>query len=573
MTDTKKRDHKATPDKETPLSQPGVLHQYEQLKFELASLIRTARSYAADRNEDQLQRKYGSLLTKLAEDRFYLTVVGQSSRGKTTLINALLGMDRLPTGIVPITSVITSVGYGSKELVRIYSRGWSYGLDVPLAELPEYITEQRNPGNKRGIELAEIRIPAEILRRGFYLVDTPGFGSAIFENTWKTRNFLAQADAFVFVTSFDTPFSAEELQFFREAQSRSRKVFVVVNKLDLVSSEQREEVLTFLRQRLANECEEHRLEFFPLSARDALAAKLDRDSAKLEQSGLSALHLALVGFLADEKASQLLFQTCEALEELLASHFHPDIQATRRGLHEVRSKIADEWRCSVGVPSPEAASPGQSLRVGPCSICAAILKASFDFLSKYQYELWRSVEEQKAHAERHGFCAFHTWQYSQIASPQGICGACPTLLLSVADRLNVLSQGAGTLIELRQSIQDLGDSRQCRLCETSADAERRAIASFVSRVQGESDHMKKVWTLCFPHFVTVLQRITDSEVARRLARDMAQALEHAAENMQRYALKHEGLRRELASEEEVQAPELGLVLLAGHRKVIRPVTT
>jgi hypothetical protein len=32
-------------------------------------------------------------------------------------MNAILGTDRLPTGIVPLTSVITSVGYGTKEQV------------------------------------------------------------------------------------------------------------------------------------------------------------------------------------------------------------------------------------------------------------------------------------------------------------------------------------------------------------------------------------------------------------------------------------------------------------------------
>jgi ribosome biogenesis GTPase A len=195
-----KEDHSESPAQEGDrIANTDLLREYEHLKFELASLIRMVGSYACD-EEDELRKKCRALQTKLAEDRFYLAVVGQASRGKSTLINALLGMNRLPTGIVLVTSAIASVDYGSREQVRIFAKGWGYGVDVPLEELPHYITEQDNPGNQKAIELAEVRLPAELLRRGFYLVDTPGFGSAISENTLTPRGFLPEADAIVFAT-------------------------------------------------------------------------------------------------------------------------------------------------------------------------------------------------------------------------------------------------------------------------------------------------------------------------------------------------------------------------------------
>jgi hypothetical protein len=55
--------------------------------------------------------------------------------------------------------------------------------------------------------MAEIQLPAEILRRGFYFVDTPGLGSVIVENTLTTETFLPEADAFVLVTSYESPLS------------------------------------------------------------------------------------------------------------------------------------------------------------------------------------------------------------------------------------------------------------------------------------------------------------------------------------------------------------------------------
>ena len=76
---------------------------------------------------------------------------------------------------------------------------------IKICELADFITERANPGNRRQIEMAEVQVPVEILQRGFFLVDTPGLGSAIRENTATTLNFIPSADAIVFVTSCALP--------------------------------------------------------------------------------------------------------------------------------------------------------------------------------------------------------------------------------------------------------------------------------------------------------------------------------------------------------------------------------
>ena len=93
-------------------------------------------------------------------------------------MNAMLGMDRLPTGVVPVTSVITAVSYNTRERVMMHFENSNLTHEVPLSELSEWITEQGNPGNKRKIDMAEVQLPAELLRRGAFFVDTPGLGSA-----------------------------------------------------------------------------------------------------------------------------------------------------------------------------------------------------------------------------------------------------------------------------------------------------------------------------------------------------------------------------------------------------------
>src|SRR5271168_2401536 len=90
------------------------LRDYERTKFELAEILRALPFDAA-----QYERRR-DLFARLAEDRFNLVVVGRFSRGKSSLMNAILGMDRLPTGVVPLTSVITTVTYGSEERVTLH---------------------------------------------------------------------------------------------------------------------------------------------------------------------------------------------------------------------------------------------------------------------------------------------------------------------------------------------------------------------------------------------------------------------------------------------------------------------
>ena len=94
------------------------MKEYERAKFELADLLRSASLVARAAQPKNLY-PLEDLFARLAEDRFNLAVVGQFSRGKTSLMNAMLNTERLPTGIVPLTSVITTVQYGTTECARI----------------------------------------------------------------------------------------------------------------------------------------------------------------------------------------------------------------------------------------------------------------------------------------------------------------------------------------------------------------------------------------------------------------------------------------------------------------------
>jgi GTP-binding protein EngB required for normal cell division len=302
-------------------SAEDALRAYLQAKQELAARVRSALGLLRVRGTKSRIDRCQELLVKLAEDRFNLVVLGQFKRGKSSLMNAIIGRELLPTGLLPLTSVVTMLRFGPTERLLL-TREESWVEDAPISRLAEYVTERGNPGNVKKIRAAYIDLPLSLLRRGLHFVDTPGIGSSREENTATTYAFLPECDAAVLVTSVETPLTELELDFLRAIRQHARKVFFVVNKTDLLPPEEREEVLSFIRDGLREAADSQEVRLFPVSAREALEAKQTGDQEHLAGSGIKELEDALAAFLATEKSRTLLLavldRTLRVVHEELA---------------------------------------------------------------------------------------------------------------------------------------------------------------------------------------------------------------------------------------------------------------
>jgi small GTP-binding protein len=538
------------------------LKQYEQAKFRLAEIVRAA-SLAEAKRSGATDERWRSLLTRLAEDRFNVVVAGRFSQGKSTLMNALLGMDRLPTGLVPITSVITTVRYGTSERVTLeYLSGRLPGT-APLSDLARFVTEAANPGNTLGIRSAEIELPAQILRRGFFFVDTPGLGSAILANTATTERFASEIDVLILVTSFQSPLTEDEVRFLSDAAPYARGIFVVLNKHDMAPPERRSEVLAYAERVVRGLLGESARAPFSVSARDGLAAKLAGDADALRASGIEAFEQELVQFLTSEKSRIFLSGVCDRLLSALARSSAEGAEGYAREVDRLRRQIEGEAQAEADDAGDVQVSY-EVERVEPCEICVAVKEKVYDFLRRYQFELASSPEAQERHAEQGGFCPLHTWHYEQVASPRGVCTAYPALLARLARTLRQMarSDSAASLSH------GLPPEPRCAACRVRAEAEDRAVKSLLGRVgRAGSPTGGSVPALCMPHLRLVLRSVTDRGVARLLLEHEAACLEYVAEDMLRYALRHDALKRGLASEEERQSPLAALQMVAGLQNV------
>lgn len=239
-----------------------------------------------------------ALAAKLLDRSFNIVVVGEFKRGKSSLINALLGQAVLPTGVIPLTSVVTVLQFGT-------TCGCSVVFDdghiepVSLDKLGEFVTERGNPKNARGVREAHVMLPAQCLMQSIRLIDTPGIGSLHTHNTELTYRYLPQADAVIFVASADQPMSRVELDFLIEVRRYAGKILCVLNKMDNLQGDERTESHTFVAEAVSQALGLP-VPVYPVSARAALQARETDDSTLLLDSGLTAFETALQQFLMDE---------------------------------------------------------------------------------------------------------------------------------------------------------------------------------------------------------------------------------------------------------------------------------
>jgi len=287
------------------------------------------------------------LRERLIEERFHLAVLGQFKRGKSTLLNALLGEPILPTAVVPLTAIPTFLHFGEKRSVRIAfedgreqeCKGCPY--DALLDLLEQHVTEEANPENRLEVVEVDVEHPAPLLRKGLVLIDTPGIGSTYRHNTEATVRFLSQCDAALFVVSTDPPITEAEIAFLKTVHNHVRRLFFILNKVDYLSPGEREESLTFLRKVLEKQAQlTSPPEIFPVSARDALQARVEKNPGQWKASGMETVESYLLGFLASEKTRTLQEALSRKAYSVL-SDVHMKLQLQRRSL-ETPLELLDE---------------------------------------------------------------------------------------------------------------------------------------------------------------------------------------------------------------------------------------
>lgn len=573
------------------------LKAYTKAKHTVASEIRALKRLLAEAGDAKRASECQDLMAKLAEDRFTLAVLGQFKRGKSSLMNAILGRDLLPTGVLPLTSVITILRFGPRErLVIDRGRSTVFPEEAPVSQMASYVTEKGNPGNEKRIRSVCVEAPLPFLRQGLEFVDTPGVGSAIEANTLTTQGFLPQCDAAIFVTSVDAPLTMAEMDFFRQVAAHVRKVFLVVNKTDLLGDLDREEVMGYITKTIRQSGAE-RLSLYPVSSRDGLAAKRSGDQEAYARSGLKDLEQALADFLSSARALAFLIAVADKALRLLADEPGAGTPGTREtpaaAMKHRLERLLQQLQAGdlLALPSelpslPPAPRPAKEpkaltdagresdlaadLSTRGCPVCQYVRHATFDFLAGWQNAFATDAATQESFASELGFCPSHTWQLVSVASGRGLSLGYPRLLERLSRELSQLAQSSGSgEAPLPFGLEDSTDCRACRVLREAEDAYVRRLSGFLGGEEGRRAYAKSQG-VCARHLGMVLACRPGKETVSFLLSHAAKRLDECAEDMQRFAMKHDAIRRALVNSDEEDAYIRAIVHLVGEKDALLP---
>jgi GTPase SAR1 family protein len=280
------------------------------------------------------------LKERLAANTFNLVVVGQFKRGKTCLINALLGAELLPVAVVPLTSIVTVLTYGdSLDITVLFNNGETAAIG--REDLTTYVTEMGNPHNIKGVREVVVHYPSAYLKEGVRLIDTPGVGSVYRHNTDVAYQYLPKCDAALFLLSVEQPASQAELDFLQDVRQYADRVFFLLNKIDYLSDQEVDQSVAFAR-RVIEEAMGSSVKIFPISAKLALDGQLTGTAAAMENSRLPAFSEILHQFLVQEKGRVLLASVIGHLHRLISlvrCRLELELKALNTSLDELEANI------------------------------------------------------------------------------------------------------------------------------------------------------------------------------------------------------------------------------------------
>lgn len=216
------------------------------------SLLRRVEQIVTLRGLVEFRPRIEMLLSRLEDRTYEVAVFGRVSSGKSSFLNALLGMALLPVGVNPITAVPTRIRYG-KEVAAFLRYVNEEMKAVPLDEFRATISESGNPGNQRTVTRALLEVPSDRLSEGIVLVDTPGLGSLALRGAAETIAYLPSCDLALLLIDAGSTLTAEDIGTLRLILEAGIPALVLLSKSDLLRADEIHSTVCYIESQISHE--------------------------------------------------------------------------------------------------------------------------------------------------------------------------------------------------------------------------------------------------------------------------------------------------------------------------------
>lgn len=258
----------------------SVMDKIEELSVESDKLPQIAGTFTAARE-------------MMENPSFDVVVCGEVKKGKSSLLNAIVGESILPVNVEIATSQVFRIMNSSSEShYLIFTDGTKksisreelskYGSQVDAELYGDPIFQNHT------LAYIEVNMPIQFLPQGVNLVDTPGLGAMYKSHEWITQNYVQKASAVVFVMDPERPLVEKEKKFILKVLDITPHILFVMTKIDMYSKEVIENIIARDEELLALVYAEKNLEapkIYPVSS--ALLTRVSTGKIeKLKESNL-----------------------------------------------------------------------------------------------------------------------------------------------------------------------------------------------------------------------------------------------------------------------------------------------
>ena len=324
----------------------NTLEKYATFQKTLLGLLESGEQLFA-----QLQYhgsgKIQTLKEKVMDDQLRVVVLGSFKRGKSTLINAMLGMEILPNFATPCTAVINEIKYGEEKRAvvhfrnnidkktfdllpqkakdhfkNVYKKNLS-PMTIGIDEIVDYVVIiDPEMGHLQSIaetpyDHVEIFWPLPLLKNGIAIIDSPGLDECE-SRTRITERYLTKADAILFILSCTALAGQSEMEFIDNLLINNgyEDTLFICNRFDEIRGRERERIIEYGRKKLGE-----KTNFGPeegvlfLSGSSAIEGRVNNDQILIAKSGIIELERRLYHMLVHSRGKTKLLQPIRVLAQ------------------------------------------------------------------------------------------------------------------------------------------------------------------------------------------------------------------------------------------------------------------
>lgn len=238
-----------------------MFENYEETRERACRFLETCIKAAKEMNENNLAKQLETGILELRSLHFNIAVVGDIKRGKSTLINTLLGQKT--DALSPIDSEVCTGAIthymdlsclkeeNPQPHARVYIGGEAEPRKISLYDIADYVKESSNPNNRRNVVRMEVYGHFPLLH-SCCLVDTPGANAVIERHGELVHGFLPKADAIIMTVMSSQPMTSSEAAMVRAlSEDTQRRVFYVLTQIDTESPEDLDMICDYVSEQIS----------------------------------------------------------------------------------------------------------------------------------------------------------------------------------------------------------------------------------------------------------------------------------------------------------------------------------